>query len=336
MGWILNAIAVVLAMMGIGAAVGFLVARKAVRTVRRMPVIRKVPILGVKPPVPAAEPDADLKAYPDRLLRLEQRLDERHGAVQDQLRLLQERRFEVSTKPDRADLVARYDEDIAHLDRRAGSMRRVMALVWRTRAVLGMRVYLAITARKRPKLTLPPAVSIGVAKETLARTRTAYLECAANVQFYVDDIDDRVVALDAIIPTPPTSADVDPAMHEAVRAELRATRAAHADLHSRMDRLADNLTWLADHVGTLQVVDETLEAPQGGVHAASAAHLLAEVNGAIAGLNALAGAVDHQLAEKALDDLTDDVGRLEQQGLEERAAADAEIEVARIVEGFST
>lgn len=336
MGWIINAIAVVLAMMGIGTAIGFLVVRKTVRTVRRMPVIRKVPLLGVKPTLPVIEPDADLKAYPDRLLRLEERLDERHGAVQDQLRLLQDRRLDVAGKPDRADLVERYDEDIAHLDRRATSMRRVMALVWRTRAVLGLRVYLAVTARKRPKLTLPAAVAVGAARETLNRARSGYQECAAMVQFYVDDIDSRVVTLDSVVPAAPASAEIEPTMHDAVRAELHATRAAHADLHARMDRLADNLTWLADHVGTLQVVDEAVEAPEGGPHASSAAHLLAEVNGAIAGLNALAGAVDHQLAEKALDDLTDDVGKLEQQGLEERAAADAEIEVARIVEGFSS
>ena len=336
MGWLLNFAAVFIAIFGMVVAVGYLAVRKTVRTVRRMPVIRKVPLIGVKPTVPEVEPDADLKAYPERLARLETRLDERHGAVQDQLRLLQDRRLDVANKPDRADLVERYDEDISHLDRRAQSMRRVMALVWRTRSVLGLRVYLAITARKRPKLTLPEAVAVGAPSETLARTRTGYQECAAHVRFYVDEIDSRVVDLDLVVPPAPTSADAEPAMHEAVRAELHSVRAAHADLRARMDRLADNLTWLADHVGTLQVVDEAVEAPEGGPHATSAAHLLAEVNGAIAGLNALAGAVDHQLAEKALDDLTDDVGRLEQQGLEERAAADAEIEVARIVEGFSS
>jgi hypothetical protein len=335
-GWLLNFAAVVLAMIGIGTAVGYLVVRKTVRTVRRMPMIRKVPIIGVRPTLPEVDPNADLQAYPERLNVLEDRLESRHRAVQDQLRLLQDRRLEVAGKPDREDLVARYDEDIGHLDRRATSMRRVMALVWRTRAVLALRVYLAITARKRPKLLLPNALPVGASRDALAKTRSSYQECAAQVRFYLDEVELRRWELASVVPEAPSSADVAPDMSAAIEAELERTRTAHAELRARMDRLADNLTWLADHAGTLQVVDETVDAPGAAPHAANAAHLLAEVNTAIAGLNALAGSVDHQLAEKALDDLTNDVGRLEQQGLEERAAADAELEVARIVEGFST
>jgi hypothetical protein len=338
--WFLNAALVVLSVVGMGAAVAYLVVRRTVRTVRRMPVIRNVPMIGVKPKIEAPNPDDDLNAYPERLARLESRLDERHGAVQDQMRLLADRRAEVAEKPDRADLVARYDEDIGHLDRRAGSMRRVASLVWRTRAILSLRVFLAITARKRPKLpALPESVSASAAKETLQKARAGYLDAAASVRFYVDEIDARDALVDGTVPAPLPSAEVDEAMRAAVERERLATRKAHFELRARMDRLADNLTWLADHVGTLQVVDDALEAPGAGQDSAAGhdkgvAHLLGEVNAAIAGLNALAGSVDHQLADRALDQLTDDVGQLEQQGLEEEAAAKAEMEVARLVEGF--
>lgn len=313
----------------------YLLARSGVRAARRMPVIRHVPLIG-KNPIPPPNLDADLNAYPERLVALESRLVERHDAVQDQLRLLTERRLALGAKPDRADLVSRYEDDIGHLDRRASSMRRVITLVWRTRAILLLRVYLAVTGRRRPNLGNLPESGPGARldKLGLARARGQYAEAAASVRFYLDEVRERLDAVPAVVPSPPSAAEVDDALRAAVDEELTRTRDAHADLLARMDRLADNLTWLGDHAGTLSVVDDDVVAPAAGPHGESAAHLLSEVDAAIHKLNELAGAVDHQLAARALDQLDDDVGRLETQGLEEQAAAAAEIEVARLVEGF--
>ncbi len=339
MGWIVNIllfVASVLALGGIGAYVAARLAYKTAGKVRRLPVVRKIPVLGVKPPEPPLAIDADLRAYPERLLVLESRLVVRHAAVQEQLRLLADRRAEVGGKSDRQDLVARYEDDIGHLDRRATSMRRVMALVWRARAVLALRVFHAVTGRLRPKLPLLPDGSRKMSRDELLRARGTYLEAAAAVKFYIDEVRERLRALSEVVPSAPTSADVDPEMLAAVEGERARVVGAHESLLARMDRLADNLTWLADHAGTLHVVDDEVPMPVAGPKGETATHLLEEVDAAVTALNALAGAVDRHLADRALDELTDDVGRLETQGLEEQAAAQAELEVAKLVEGFSS
>jgi hypothetical protein len=338
-GWIVNVLIVLLSLAAAGLLTVYVVGRlavKTVKTVRRMPVVRKIPVIGVRPPEPPQALDHDLRAYPDRLLALEARLVDRHGAVQEQLRLLGERRAEVASKEDRADLVARYEEDIGHLDRRATSMRRVLALVWRTRAILALRVFYAVTGRLRPKLGTLPDGSRNMSREELVRARSAYLDAASSVRFYVDEVRERLRVLDEVVPVAPVSAEADASMREAVAAERGKVRGAHEALIARMDRLADNLTWLGDHAGTLHVVDDEVALPAAGPHGESASHLLEEVDAAVTALNALAGAVDRHLADRALDELTDDVSRLELKGLEEQAAAEAEIEVARIVEGFSS
>ncbi len=344
MGWVVNIFLVVLSLLLAGGLGAYLAARLAYKTagkVRRLPVVRKIPLIGVKPPEAPKPLDHDLRAYPDRLLALETGLAGRHAEVQAQMRLLADRRGEVANKPDRADLVARYDEDIGHLDRRAGSMRRVTALLWRTRAILVLRVFQAVTGRLRPKLPALPDGNRALSRDDLARARGTYGEAAAAVRFYIDELRERLRALDEMVPTPPMAADVDDSMRAAVATELARVRASHEDMLARMDRLADNLTWLGDHAGTLQVVDDEVALPAAGPHGESAAHLLEEVDNAVNALNALAGAVDRHLAdrvatERALDELADDVSKLETQGLEAQAAAEAEIEVARIVEGFSS
>lgn len=342
MGWVAN---VVLAVLMLAALVGVLfgaaalrtwrLAQSAVRAARRIPVTRRRPQITQAPPAPPI--DADLVAYPDRLAALEVRLVERHGAVQDQLRVLTERRLALGAKPDRADLVARYEADIGHLDRRAASIRRVVTLVWRTRAILALRVYLAVTGRRRPQLGELPESGPGarLGRDQLAAARARYAAAATAVQFYLDEVRDREAALDAVVPEAPSAAEVDDTVRAAVADELARARAAHVDLAARMDRLADNLTWLGDHAGTLEVVDDDVQPPAAGPHGESAAHLLSEVDAAVRRLNELAGAVDHQLAGRALDQLDADVGKLETEGMEEQAAAEAELEVAKIVEGFS-
>jgi hypothetical protein len=310
-------------------------AGRGVHAARRIPGVRQVPLLGVPPPAPPA--DADLMAYPERLAALEGRLAERHDAVQAQLQVLNGRVLELGAKPDRADLLARYEVDIGHLDRRASSMRRVITLVWRTRAILLLRVHLAVTGRRRPTLKELPRTGDGgrPPRAELARARAAYAQAAGEVRTYVEGVRERIEALSSVIPPAPTAAERDADTNRALAHEEQRVEEAHDDLAKRMDRLADNLTWLGDHAGTLEVVDDDLAAPAGVAHGASAAHLLGEVSAAIARLNELAGAVDHQIVGRAMEQLQDDVGRLETEGLEEQAAAAAEIEVARLVEGFT-
>lgn len=311
--------------------------RRSANAARGLPAARPAPRLG-GPAAPEPAPNADLTAYPERLAALEARLVERHHAVQEQLRVLNARVADLAGKADRGDLVVRYEADIEHLDRRAANMRRVITLVWRTRAVLGLRVFLAVTGRKRPALPSLPEPGAGARPDraTLSHARAAYTEAAASVGTYVAEVRRRLAALDDTVPGAPDAAEVSPDDTAAIVDELARTRAAHEELAGRMDRLADNLTWLGDHAGTLEVVGDDLEAPAPGPHGESAAHLLDEVEAAIGRLNALAASVDHQLAARSLDRLDDDVGRLETAGLEEQAAAAAELEVARLVEGFPT
>lgn len=339
MGWIVNIVLFVASVLALGGLVAYVAGRLAYRTagkVRRMPVVRKIPMIGVRPPEPPVAIDADLRAYPERLLVLESRLGERHAAVQEQLRLLAERRQAVAGKAERHDLVSRYDDDIGHLDRRAASMRRVMALVWRARAVLALRVFHAVTGRLRPRLPSLPDGSRKLGRDELLRARSSYLEAATAVKFYIDELRERLRALSEVVPPAPVSAEVDDEMLAAVDDERRKVVGAHEALLARMDRLVDNLTWLADHAGTLHVVDDDVALPGPAPGGASASHLLEEVDSAVAALNALAGAVDRHVADRALEELADDVGRLETLGLEEQAAAQAELEVARLVEGFSS
>src|SRR4051794_16801138 len=95
-----------------------LVAYFAAQRVRRMPVVRRVPLIGVRPPAaPPREEGADLLAYPERLRTLEDRLIERHHAVQDQLQVMVARRSEVAAKGGREDLAKKYDADMSMLER---------------------------------------------------------------------------------------------------------------------------------------------------------------------------------------------------------------------------
>lgn len=311
----------------------FAIARRAARGVKRLATRREPPLFGVRPGARALDDAAELRTYPNRLAAIEERLVERHSAVQEQLRVLQERRAEVEVKEGRDDLTKKYAEDIALLDRRAESMRRVVAMVWKTRAILLLRVHVAVTARRRP--TLGPLPEPGAPPSDLARAAGTCHEAGVAVRFYLEDIDERTAAIDAIVPSAPLCGDVDDAVRAAVAGEVEATRAAHRDLRDRMDRLADNLVWLGDHFSTLKVVDGGDEPPTDPTGKdGSAANLIEQVAAAMKGLNRLAGSVDHTVAAAAVAGLTADVSRLEEAGLEAEAEAEAELEVERLVGGF--
>lgn len=319
--------------LGVVAFGGGYVTGKAAHLFRRMPGVRRVPLIGVKtplPPVPSPHREGeDLLGYPRRLAELEDRLVDRHRAVQQQLQLLHARQDSVRAKGDRDDLIKKYDADVAMLDRRAEGMRRVMGLVWKTRAILLLRVHLAVTARRRPVLgKLPdPTTRKGAFPDATA----AYHEAAAAVLFYRDAVQDRARELDAVVPEPPVSAEIDPAQDAEVDDERRSVRAAYDALAARMDRLADNLTFVGDHFAALAVVDTEPEdlAVDGGP-----AQLLEEVAAAVRGLDDLGARVDPAVVDSAVTHLAEEITHLEEAGLEADAEAAAHLEVERLLGQF--
>jgi hypothetical protein len=303
----------------------------ATKPIRRMRTARKLPMLGVRSPPPRRDDTADLLAYPRRLEELEEQLIERHRAVQQQVQVIGARRDEVSAKGGRDDLARKYDADVAMLERRAEGMRRVMGLVWKTRALLLLRVHLAVTARRRPALAKLPAP--GDRAVHLADATSAYHEAATAVRFYLDLVDERAREVDGVVPEPPPSADIDAVAHEAVDRERAGLRDAYRELRDRMDHLADNLTFLGDHFASLAVVDSSPDELRAG---SGPAHLLEEVGAAIAGLAELAGKVDPSVVDSAVTHLAREITHLEEAGLEAEAEAEAHLEVERLLGQFHT
>lgn len=309
------------------------VAAVAIQRARRLPVVNRVPMIGVRPnPLPALprpEEGADLLAYPRRLEELEERLVERQRAVQQQLQLLSARRDSVRAKADRGDLIKKYEGDVALLDRRAEGMRRVMGLVWKTRAILLLRVHLAITARRRPVLGKLP--DPGQKRGALPGATAAYHAAAASVTHYREMVLERAGQLDSVPPEPPLSAEISGDQHAAVAAELASVKAAYGRLAERMDHLADNLTYVGDHFAALAALDSEPEdlAIDGGP-----AHLLEEVASAVRGLDDLAGNVDPTVVDSAVHHLAEEITHLEEAGLEADAEAAAHLEVERLLGQF--
>lgn len=272
----------------------------------------------------------DLQTYPNRLAGLETRLLQRHTEVQQQMQQLDGRRAEMADKDDRADLEKRYAEDLATLRKRADSLRRVAAVVWRTRAMLLYRVHLAGTARLRPQLGALP--SGAEARRDLAGASIAYRAAAQEVRFYLDTIDKRLRELERLQPPEPLSAEVDDVLRADVARERAACETEHLSLRGRMDRLVDDLTWVADHFAAMKVMEGEEEVKVG----AGADRILDEATRALTGIDKLSAAVDPRVADAAMDSLAADVSRLEQAGLDARAEADARLEVERLVGGLAT
>jgi hypothetical protein len=326
--WWIDLLIVAVAMFGAGATVAWLVGRNMVRKARKLPGVRRLPLIGVQEAPGPADDSADLRAYPLRLESLERRLEELHRGVQAQLQVLHTRRADVLAKGGRDDLARKYLEDAELLDRRAERMRRVMGLVWKTRAVLLLRVHMAVTARRRPRLARLPRP--GEPVRHLGSATASYLEAATAVRFFVDLVAERGQAIEAQVPPVPPSGEVDEAGHQAVRAEIDAVRSAHARLRERMDRLADNLTYLGDRFATLAALEQSGEP---GVADGGAERLLEEVNAGIQGLSELAGSMDHAMADAAVSRIGEEVGRLEVAGAEADAESAAHLEVDRLLGG---
>jgi len=128
----------------------------------------------------------DLLRYPRRLSALEQQLIQGFRDARDQIVHLEERLQPLLEKKGRDDILSRYRKDLGLLQRRSESMRRVLGLVWRTRAILEMRAHLAISARRRPRLeSLPDA---DVEHDLLDEAMEAYEEAAHKVRKFVAEI----------------------------------------------------------------------------------------------------------------------------------------------------
>lgn len=279
---------------------------------------------GPTPGVPAVK-TSDLLDYPRRLQELEQQLDARLGAVQAQIGVLYARRQEVGAKAGRADLASRYDQDLGLLIQREGSMRRVLGLVWKTRAILLLRVHLAITARQRPPLRLPDPHDPSL---DLSRATHAYHHAAGQVRIYLAHIEARAQEVERIVPAPAVGAELDEPMRAEVVDAQMGLRGEYRTLLEEMDRLADNLTWLGDHFATLSVMTTEARSP---VMEGDPGRLLAQVGAALEDLSAMARTVDPVLVDDALDHLARDISRLEEAGREAEAEAEAHLEVERLL-----
>lgn len=276
---------------------------------------------------PVADPDDELRGTPLRLAQLERQLSDALKRADLQAGHLRDRRRRIEDKEDRGELLARYDEDVQLLARRAKNMRRVMALLWRTRAVLELRAHIAISARRRPDLAHLPEGE--VPKERLDGAAEQYDQASEAVRAFVAYIDERASDLKLAIPFIPDGADVDDEDEAMVTAEQQRTAETYTALQRRMDRLADTLGYLADRCRTRAVVAGSEVQLEAG---AGTEGLLSEVADALSGLQEMSRIGDQQLAESALDNLAEDISQLERAGLNARAAAEAELEIARLLE----
>ncbi len=325
--WFLEAafwIILILTVTAVGAASFF--AFSVVGVVRRLPLVRRIPRIGI-PSAPApALTDEDLFSCPRRLGELESRLADRYAAVQAQADLLSSRRATLASKPARDDLTRNYDQDVNLLARRGASMRRVLAQVWKTRTILILRAQLAATARRRPELgRLPDPASAGVNLEAASER---FHGAANQVRRYLLQVDADARELESATPSRPDFADVDDRILAAVDVEQRSTRNAFGELREDIDRLADNLTWLGDHCAARAVADT---APEPMDQMGGAARLLEEVEAALVAVSQLSRSVDPTLAATALANLDEEISGLEKAGMEAQAEADAVLEVDRLL-----
>lgn len=337
MGWIAPIVVIALMLLGVGAMSSGLVLYLSGRTMRRIREQRKaklgrhpLPPAGTEqvplPPPQQMLPDpADMTIYPTRLEGLELQLAERIRSVVQQRSLLLARLQELQGKPGREDLSRKYTQDAGMLERRMEGMRRVLGQVWKTRAVLLLRVHLATTARQKPQLEDLPDPEY---RPVSADTTDYYHAAAAAVRRYLGAVDQQRGRLAATIPRPPVEGLVDAAIRETVEQEYSAVEQSYRQLRDQMDRLSDNLTWLGDHLATVRVVEDDggSMAPEEG-----AARLLEEIGVAVEEVDRLARSVDPHLVDLAVDNLTEDISRLEKAGEEAAAEAAAALEVESLL-----
>lgn len=272
----------------------------------------------------------DLKRYPRRLKELEDQLLGSHREAQRQLQHLGHKAAEMEEKG-RTDLAERYLADQDVLEKRAAATRRVAASVWKTRAILHLRVHLAVAARQRPDLTHLPE-PLDVPADELVHAAENYALSRDEVRQFVAALDAVCGSVSEVVPPKPLSADIAPEDELAVQQEVQEIEKTLAGLRARMDNLGDTLDYLSDRFRTQKVVEGTDLSVDYGPQAAA---LLAEVSSAVEQLESLSAVGDKGLADAAVDSLSEDIGHLEQAGMEAAAEAEARAEVQRLLEQFA-
>lgn len=290
----------------------------------------------VEDAVEVEEPDEqwaegdDLLRYPRRLSELEAQLSASFLDVGRQADHLEGRLKGLEGKEGRQDITSRYKQDLALLEQRGRSMRRVLGLVWRTRAILELRAHLAISARQRPQLDDLPGADVDLS--SIEAAVEAYEGAARRVRRFVTAIEDRAGELPLVVPGAPQDAEVTDALRREVDAERVRIEETYGTLRERMDHLSDTLVYLADRCRTRSIVEGSpaaIDARDGGGEA-----LINEVNRALAELDDIVEVGELAMADSTLDALAEDINQLERAGLEAQAEADAAMEVARLLEHF--
>jgi hypothetical protein len=192
--------------------------------------------------------------------------------------------------------------------------------------------HVAVTARQRPHVQQLPEGELSGAQ--LDGAVATYEAGAERVRAFVATIEARTLDIGLLVTRPPPEALLEPGGEAALAEELAGARATYGELSRRMDGLADTLGYLADHCRTRRVVEGAsvaIDAEPGGEQ------LIDELNGALSALRDLAELGDQALADSALDSLTENIetlSRIEKQGLDAKAEADAAIEVGRLLQHF--
>lgn len=271
----------------------------------------------------------DLLRHPRRLAALEARLKEQHAAATSQADRLAERAEELGQRPAREELARRYEEDERLLRRRAERMGRVLGMVWKARALLGLRAHVAITARRRPVLRDLPEAEVPVGE--LAQAARRYDLAADAVRAFVVELDSRANDLDEVVPLPAEEAVVTDTTRMAVEGERNHALQTYAELRGRMEELADTLAYLGERCRTRALVEggPAAELDEPG---ADGAGLIEELNRALGELSQMAEAGDKKLADAAMDKLAEEISLLEKAGIDAQAETDAVLEVQRLLE----
>ncbi|MFT5585360.1 MAG: hypothetical protein ACI9VR_002949 [Cognaticolwellia sp.] len=273
----------------------------------------------------------DLKRYPRRLAELERQLEEQHQAAELQHDHLGGKLEQLSAKEGREELVARYEQDLGLLVRRTEVTQRVLGTVWKTRAILHLRVHLAIAARQRPDLAhLPPPLD--VESGDLEQAARAYTRACIEVRTFVETLDSLKGGVHEVVPPEPDVSEVQDSDRQAITQEVGAVEDTLASLRERMDSLADTLDYLGDRFRTQRVVESGSLSLSLGPEGEA---LLDEVTSALSQLDELSAVGDKGLADAAVDGLTEDIANLEQVGLDGLAEAEAQLEVQKLLAQFS-
>ena len=274
----------------------------------------------------------DLKRYPRRLAELERQLEDQHLAAEVQTVHLKGKLEQLAAKEGREELLARYEQDLGLLERRIEVTQRVLGTVWKTRAILHLRVHLAIAARQRPDLAhLPPPLDVDSAD--LEQAAMSYTRACVEVRAFVETLDSLKEEVFEVVPQEPKVAEVRDVDRSAIHQEVAAVKETLGSLRERMDSLADTLDYLGDRFRTQRVVESGSLSLSLGPEGEA---LLDEVTSALTELDELSAVGDKGLADAAVDGLTQDIANLEQVGLDGLAEAEAHLEVQKLLAQFST